>query len=131
MYTINTSIKSWAEDDRPREKLQNKGRSALSDAELLAIVIGSGTRKKSAVELAQDILKSCNNDLYQLGKMGQHELMKFSGIGEAKAISIIAVLELGRRRSITEVALPKKISQADRKSTRLNSSHVRISYAVF
>lgn len=112
MYTINTSIKSWAEDDRPREKLQNKGRSALSDAELLAIVIGSGTRKKSAVELAQDILKSCNNDLYQLGKMGQHELMRFSGIGEAKAISIIAVLELGRRRSITEVALPKKITQA-------------------
>lgn len=112
MYTLNTSIKSWAEDDRPREKLQNKGRTALSDAELLAIVIGSGTRKKSAVELAQDILKSCDNNLYQLGKLGQYELMKFPGIGEAKAISIIAVLELGRRRTMTEIPLPTKVTQS-------------------
>lgn len=112
MYTYTTSIKSWAEDDRPREKFQSKGRTALSDAELLAIVIGSGTKKKSAVELAQDILKHCDNNLYQLGKMGQHELMKFPGIGVAKAISIMAVLELGRRRAVTEIPLPKKITQS-------------------
>src|SRR5690554_8115803 len=112
MYTNNVTIKTWAEEDRPREKLQNKGRSALTNAELLAIVLGSGTKKKSAVELAQEILTANKNNLYQLGKMSQTELMQFSGVGEAKAISIIAVLELGRRRASTEISQSTKISQA-------------------
>jgi DNA repair protein RadC len=112
MYTINTTIKAWAEEDRPREKLQNKGRAALTNAELLAIVLGSGTKNKSAVELAKEILTANKNNLYQLGKMSQTELMQFSGVGEAKAISIIAVLELGRRRASTEIPPSPKISQA-------------------
>lgn len=112
MYINTTSIKSWAEDDRPREKLQKKGRTALSDAELIAIVLGSGTRNKSAVELAKEILTEKNNCLYQLGKMTQSELMKFSGIGTAKAIGIIAVLELGRRRASYKMPITPKIKSA-------------------
>lgn len=112
MYKNTTTIKSWAEEDRPREKLQEKGRTTLTNAELLAIVLGSGTRNKSAVELAKDVLAVNKECLYSLGKMSQTDLMKFPGIGEAKAISIIAVMELGRRRAATEVPIPKKISQA-------------------
>ena len=91
-------ITAWSEDDRPREKLLNKGRQALSDAELLAIVIGSGSRAESAVSLAKRILASASNNLNELGRVSLAELMKFKGIGEAKAISIAAALELGRRR---------------------------------
>ncbi len=94
----NFSIPCWAEDDRPREKMALKGRSALSNTELLAILIGSGTRKKSAVDLAQEILNSVNNNLHALGKITLHDLCQFSGIGPAKAISILAALELARRR---------------------------------
>ncbi|HTO38052.1 MAG TPA: DNA repair protein RadC [Brumimicrobium sp.] len=111
-FQINSTIKTWAEDDRPREKLLNLGRANLSDAELVAIVLGSGTRNKSAVELAQEILQTCGNNLYQLGKMNLSELTKFKGVGEAKAVNIMAVLELGRRRAATEVPLPPKINQA-------------------
>lgn len=94
----NQSIRYWAEDDRPREKMMLKGRNALSNAELIAILIGSGTRKKSAVEVAQDILSSCTNNLRQLSKITLSDLTKFDGIGEAKAISILAAMELARRR---------------------------------
>jgi len=92
------SIKSWAEDDRPREKFMAKGRSALSDAELIAILIGSGNKNESAVELSKKILSSVGNNLNRLGQLSLNDLMKFKGIGEAKAISIISALELGRRR---------------------------------
>jgi DNA repair protein RadC len=102
----NLTIKAWAEDDRPREKLISKGRQALSDAELIAILIGSGTRKETAVELSKRILGQANNDLNHLGKMSFGELTKFRGIGEAKALSIVAALELGRRRK--ESDLPKR-----------------------
>ncbi|PKR81650.1 hypothetical protein CW751_03750 [Brumimicrobium salinarum] len=112
MYQNTTTIKSWAEEDRPREKLQSKGRNALTNAELLAIILGSGTNKKSAVELGQEILKTHDNSLYELGKMNQSELMNFNGVGQAKAISIIAVMELGRRRAAEEIPLKPKISQA-------------------
>lgn len=112
MYINNTTIKSWAEEDRPREKLQAQGSQALTNAELLAIVLGSGTKKKSAVMLSKEILSSVENNLYQLGKINQAELMKFSGIGSAKAISILAVLELGRRRANADVLVTKKISAA-------------------
>ena len=96
------SIKSWAEEDRPREKLLLKGRHVLSDAELIAILIGSGSRKETAVELSKRILSAFGNSLNELAKLSVKDLMKFKGIGEAKAISIIAALELGRRRKETE-----------------------------
>ena len=96
-------MKNWAEEDRPREKLLAKGERALSDAELLAILIGSGSRTQSAVELSRDILKQlANNDLNELGKKSINQLMDFKGIGEAKAITIVAALELGRRRRAAE-----------------------------
>lgn len=101
------SIKNWSKDDRPREKLMSKGVSALSDSELIAILIGSGNTRQSAVELSRDILRTCKNNLNFLGKMSVSDLMKFNGIGEAKAISIVSALELGKRRKI-ETALEKK-----------------------
>lgn len=91
-------IKYWAEEDRPREKLMLKGKSALSDAELIAILISSGNDTESAVGLSRRILEASQNNLLELSKMGVSELKKFRGIGEAKALSIIAALELGRRR---------------------------------
>lgn len=106
--TLN--IKSWAEDDRPREKLFLKGRQALSDAELIAILIGSGNREESAVELSKRILNSASNNLSELGKLSVSDLMNFKGIGDAKAISIIAALELGRRRKETETVKRDKIT---------------------
>jgi len=94
----NFTIKNWAEDDKPREKLMLKGKSVLSDAELMAILIGSGSRNETAVELSQRILASVNNNLNSLGKLSIKQLCEFKGIGKAKAITIIAALELGKRR---------------------------------
>ncbi|MGO4821933.1 MULTISPECIES: RadC family protein [unclassified Flavobacterium] len=94
----NFPITHWSEDDKPREKLMLKGKAALSDAELIAILIGSGSRNESAVELSKRILNSVNNNLNALGKLSLSQLVQFKGIGEAKAISIIAALEVGRRR---------------------------------
>jgi len=101
-YQDKISIKSWAEEDRPREKLSVQGRRALTDAELIAILIGSGSRTESAVELSKRILHHYDNDLNKLAKASIQELSNFRGIGEAKAISIIAALEIGRRRNETE-----------------------------
>ena len=92
------SIKDWSDDDKPREKLVQKGRSVLSDAELIAILIGSGSRSESAVELSKRILASVDNNLNELGRLTIKQLIKFKGIGEAKAVSIAAALEIGRRR---------------------------------
>jgi DNA repair protein RadC len=92
------SLKGLAKDDRPREKLVAKGAAALSDSEIVAILIGSGTRKKSAVELAREILRAVDNDLNKLARLTTQDLKKFKGIGEAKAITIVAALELGRRK---------------------------------
>ncbi len=100
-YKTTMTIKSWAEDDRPREKLLKKGKQALSDAELIAILIGSGSRQETAVDLSKRILKSVENNLNELGKVTLAKLMEFKGIGEAKAITIAAALELGRRRQNT------------------------------
>lgn len=108
----STSIKQWALDDRPREKLQAKGKSSLSDAELIAILIGSGNRQESAVDLSKRILISASNNLNELGRMGIDELCSFKGIGEAKAISIITALELGRRRRLAEALQRKKIQSS-------------------
>ncbi|MEJ7780528.1 MAG: DNA repair protein RadC [Daejeonella sp.] len=103
-YNHKITIKAWAEEDRPREKLTMLGRRSLSDAELLAILVGSGSIDESAVELSKRILYSCGNDLNQLARLGINELSRFKGIGEAKAITIIAALELGRRRNDTSPA---------------------------
>ncbi|MGB5556005.1 MAG: DNA repair protein RadC [Flavobacteriaceae bacterium] len=92
------SIKNWSDDDKPREKLVQKGKSVLSDAELIAILIGSGSRNESAVSLSKRILASVNNNLNELGKLSIKQLMQFKGIGEAKAVTIAAALEIGRRR---------------------------------
>ena len=108
-YSKNISIKDWAHDDRPREKLVIKGKGALSDAELVAILIASGNRDESAVELSKRILQSLGNNLNRLAKLSVNDLIKFKGIGEAKAISIIASLELGRRRRTAGVLEKAKI----------------------
>lgn len=100
-----SSIKHWAEDDRPREKLVRLGPTALSDAELLAILIGSGTAKASALDVARNILELASKDLHRLGRLGVRDLMKAKGVGQAKAVSIAAALELGRRRRDTEGAV--------------------------
>ncbi len=92
------SIKYWSDDDKPREKLVQKGKSVLSDAELIAILISSGSRNESAVELSKRILASVDNNLNNLGKLTIKQLMQFKGIGEAKAVTIAAALEMGRRR---------------------------------
>ncbi len=112
MHTQNLTIKTWAEEDRPREKLSLKGKNVLSDAELIAILIGSGNRKESAVELSKKILASIKNDLNKLGKLSITDLTQFNGIGEAKAISIIAALELGRRRKHSEVEKKPEIKSS-------------------
>jgi DNA repair protein RadC len=96
------NIKSWAEEDRPREKLIEKGRQVLTDAELIAILIGSGNANETAVELSKKILASVNNNLHELSKLSINDLCKFKGIGDAKAVSIVAALELGRRRKEAE-----------------------------
>jgi DNA repair protein RadC len=102
-------IREWAESDRPREKLLMKGKNALSDAELLAILMGSGSKNESAVDLAKRILRQSNDNLIELSKLGVGELTKFKGVGDAKAISIIAAMELGKRRRGAEVLEKKKI----------------------
>lgn len=110
---INTlKIKNLAEEDRPREKLMNKGRQALTDAELIAILIGSGTRQLSAVEVGRQVLHIAGNNLHELSKKSMKELMKINGIGEAKAISIISALELGRRRKESDIVIKPKITSS-------------------
>ena len=107
------SIKNWAEGDRPREKLLQKGKMSLSDAELIAILIGSGSREESAVQLSKRILAASENKLNELGKFSVQQLTKFKGIGEAKAITIVAAMELGRRRRGEEAERRKQITSAD------------------
>ena len=102
------SIKFLSEDDRPREKFLLKGKSALSDSELLAIILGSGNTQESAVELSRRILKSVDNNWQKLSLLSIKDLMKFKGIGEAKAISVAAALEIGRRKASQEI--PEKVS---------------------
>ena len=97
------NINQWAEEDRPREKLERLGPSALSDAELLAILVGSGSTKEDAVSLMKRILADCNNNLNTLGKMSIRDLCKYNGVGPAKAITIVAACELGKRRQMEKV----------------------------
>jgi len=107
------TIRDWAEDDRPREKMQRKGCQSLSDAELLAILIGSGNREESAVELSRRIMHECQDNLNELSQLTISDLCKrFKGIGEAKAITIMAALELGKRRRTNDILERKKITSS-------------------
>lgn len=110
---MSLKIKDWALEDRPREKLLYKGISSLSDAELLAILIGSGSNDKSAVDLAREILNLASNNLNRLGKLDIHDLVKLKGIGTAKAINIMSALELGRRRKSAEIIEAAKIRSSN------------------
>ncbi len=110
--TEKKSIKEWAADDRPREKMMAKGKSALSNAELIAILIGSGNSELSAVELSRVILDSVGNDLIKLSNLTLEDLMRHKGIGEAKAITIMAALELGKRRRAAEATLPSTVKDS-------------------
>jgi DNA repair protein RadC len=114
-YVQKLGIKTWPDADRPREKLILQGRRALTDAELIAILISSGNKSETAVDLSKRILSHCENDLAKLAKLGIKELSKFNGIGKAKALGIVAALELGRRRKEKESdkMLPKIISSVD------------------
>lgn len=106
------SIKDLARDDRPREKMLEKGASALSDAEIIAILIGSGSRRQSAVDLCREILRSVDNDLNKLARLTIHDLMRFKGVGEAKAITIAAALELSRRKKDDQEAATNVIKSS-------------------
>jgi DNA repair protein RadC len=108
-YSNRTAIRNWAEDDRPREKLALKGRHSMSDAELLAILIGSGTRNESALDLAKNILKLADDNLAELSKLNIPDFVKVKGIGQARAVSILAAIELGRRRNESEALVRDKI----------------------
>ena len=116
LSTVHSSLKltinNWAEEDRPREKLMRLGAEALSNAELLAILIGSGSTKESAVSLMQRVLNDCDNNLNTLGKRSIHELMTYNGVGEAKAITILAACELGKRRQQAQAAERKDLGSA-------------------
>lgn len=106
------AIKSWAVEDRPREKLMLKGKTVLTDAELIAILIGSGSKDETAVALSKRILNSVNNNINQLASLSLEKLMQFKGIGEARAISIITALELGKRRHFEQVNVTPKITSS-------------------
>ena len=108
----STSIKNWKEDDRPREKLLLKGKNSLSDAELIAILISSGNKEESALDLAKRILEASGNNLNEIGRLSVNDLTRFKGIGEAKAITIITALELGRRRRLEEALERPKITSS-------------------
>lgn len=124
-------IKSWAEEDRPREKLINRSKKALTNAELLAIIIGSGSSSESAVSLARRILSDYDNDLTAIAKCGVKELCTFKGIGPAKAISVIASLELGRRMKATDPQTRPKITCSSDSYTILSSSMEDLNTEVF
>ena len=127
----STSIKNWAQDDRPREKLLHKGASALSNSELIAILINNGNKEKTAIDLAKEILKLGSNNLNELGKIGLKDLQQIKGIGEAKAITIAAALELGRRRHAS-ATLEKTVIKSSRDIAEYLRAVIKdFSYEVF
>jgi DNA repair protein RadC len=131
MQTQKFSIKNWAEDDKPREKLLSKTPSVLSDSELLAILIGQGSREKNALELGKDVLRLGKNNLNELGKITVREMMKIKGIGAARAITIAAALELGRRRQAA-LSLGKPLIKGSKDIANYLQSLLRdLSYEVF
>jgi DNA repair protein RadC len=127
----STSIKNWAIDDRPREKLLIKGAAVLSDSELLAILINTGSKEKSAVELAKEVLVLGKNNLNELGKLSVNDLMAIKGIGEAKAITLAAALELGRRRQATASLLKTSIKSSNDIADYLKATLKDYAYEIF
>jgi DNA repair protein RadC len=128
---VSTSIKNWAVDDRPREKLLLKGKESLSDSELLAILINTGSRKNSAVDIAREVLQLGKNNLDKLGKLTVKELCSIPGIGEAKAVTLAAALELGRRRHST-LSFQKEVVRSSKElADFLKTSLKDYSYEVF
>lgn len=125
------NILSWAEEDRPREKLILKGKAALSDAELIGILIGSGTRSLSAVDLSKLILNNVSNNLNELAKLSIKDLQQFKGIGEAKAIAIVSALELGRRRKESQFIQKPKITCSKDAYEIIKPELMDLSYEVF
>lgn len=133
MQAQNYSIKEWAADDRPREKLLSKNAQNLTDSELLAILINQGTREKNAVELAKELLNSVKNNLMELGKLSVHDLLKIRGIGKVKAVVILAAIELGRRRSSTGALEKPAVRDSQQVASYLRimlQDHVREVFAV-
>ena len=130
-YQQKLGIKSWAEADRPREKLLLHGRKALTDAELIAILIGSGNKNETAVDLSKRILSFYQNDLAKVAQLGVKELSKFKGIGEAKAIAIVAALELGRRRKEVVAQGPQKITSSVDAYEALNAEFTDLPHEEF
>ena len=131
MDNKNTSIKNWAEDDRPREKMAKHGASVLSNAELLGIILGSGSKEKSAIELAKDILALGENNLDELGKLSLKDFQNIKGIGPAKAVIIAAVLEMGRRRTATQALERTKLKTVKEYATYLRNELKDYRYEVF
>lgn len=127
----STSIKNWAVDDRPREKLLTKGAAVLSDSELLAILINIGNKEKSAVELAKEVLQLGKNNLNELGKLSVNDLMAIKGIGEAKAITLAAALELGRRRQATASLVKTNIRSSNDIAEYLKATLKDYAYEIF
>lgn len=126
-----TSIKNWAEDDRPREKLMKQGSEMLSNSELLAIIINNGSKERSAIDLSKEILRLGHDNLDELGKLSLKDLQKIKGIGEAKAISIAAAMELGRRRSVTEALYRPKVQTSKEIASYLRQALKDHRYEVF
>jgi len=127
----STSIKNWAPDDRPREKLLTKGKESLSDSELLAILINSGSGKESALDVAKKILRLGDNNLDELGKLSIKELQSIKGIGEARAVTLVAALELGRRRQGTFILDKKRVNSSGELAAFLKASLKDHPYEVF
>ena len=127
----STSIKNWATDDRPREKLVTKGAAVLSDSELLAILINTGNKNKSAVDIAKEVLQLGKNNLNELGKLSVNDLIQIKGIGEAKAITLAAALELGRRRQATASLVKPKIRSSNDIAEYLKATLKDYAYEVF
>lgn len=127
----STSIKNWAADDRPREKLLAKGATVLSDSELLGILISSGNKEKSAVELAKEVLILGKNNLNELGKLSVNDLMKIKGIGEAKAVTLAAALELGRRRQASSSLSKTSIRSSNDIAEYLKATLKDYAYEIF
>ncbi len=128
---MSLKIKDWALEDRPREKLLYKGIAALSDAELIAILLGSGNNEQSAVDLARDVLKLADNKLMKLGKLGIGDLQQLKGVGEVKAINIMAAMELGRRRKASDITDDQKIRSSNDAYTLFHPLLSDLSYEEF
>lgn len=127
----STSIKNWAVDDRPREKLLSKGKESLSDSELLAILINSGSGKESAVDVAKKILKLGHDNLDELGKISINEMISIKGIGEARAVTLVAALELGRRRQGSIGLIKTRLTSSGELATYLKAALKDYTYEVF